>query len=102
MRMDSSRFYRLPDGGKNLAAGVWLGAVSTILWSLFVSLWAATQYVAYRFHYHPHLGAPWLHAPPHWLAVLDLIGVLLVVVSLVCVRSRRRAMLKVTLPLAGF
>lgn len=100
--MDSSRFYRLPEGGKNLAAGVWLGAVSTILWSLFLSLWAATQYVAYRYSYHPNLGAPWFHAPPGWAPVLDVIGVVLVVGSVACIRSHRhRAMVKVTLPLAG-
>lgn len=100
--MRTTRFYRLPEGGNNLAAGIWLGAVSTIVWSLLLSMWAATQYVAYRFHYHPQLGAPWLVAPHTWIPVLDFFGAALVLLSVVCVRApRARALVKITLPLAG-
>lgn len=87
--------YRLPRGGNNAAAGVWLGLPGVYLLILFTASWAATQYAASCFRYSPNLGAPivwniyypwsfyvwwfhWREIPayhPVWLTGLHWIGI---------------------------
>jgi len=50
--------YRLPKGGSNQAAGIWLGLPGIYLLVLIGGLWISTQYVAHRLNYHPNLGEP--------------------------------------------
>jgi hypothetical protein len=50
--------YRLPVARGNTAAGIYFGAVGAVAGIVIVSIWATTQFTAYRLHFHPALGAP--------------------------------------------
>ena len=52
--------YKLPRGGTQSAGGIWLWGIGTEIAVLIFAPWAATQYLAWRFQYHPHLGTPLL------------------------------------------
>ncbi len=58
--MSTPALYRLPSSTGGTAAGISPGAVVTIVTVIGLAMWAATQYVAYRFRFHPALGVPWL------------------------------------------
>lgn len=48
--------YRLPRGGTNSAAGIWIGLVGITLLTAIGASWMATQYTAHTLNYHPNLG----------------------------------------------
>jgi type IV secretion system protein VirD4 len=55
--MSGPTLYRLPVAGGNTAAGIYLGAVGAVAGIVLLSIWATTQFTAYRLHFHPALGA---------------------------------------------
>src|SRR5713226_3653821 len=55
--MSRPTLYRLPVAGGNTAAGIYLGAVGAVAGIVLLSIWATTQFTAYRLHFHPALGA---------------------------------------------
>src|SRR5919204_1360004 len=71
----ANELYRLPPGGRNTATGVWFGALGAVATAIFLSLWAATQYTAWRFRFPPAFGRPLLllpHTMQDWLWALGL------------------------------
>jgi type IV secretion system protein VirD4 len=57
--------YRLPQTNGDTAAGIYLGAIVTVVTVIGLAIWAATQYTAYRLGFHPGLGVPllWVASP---------------------------------------
>ena len=83
--------YRLPRGGRNEAAGIVMGAAGAVVGTIGLAVWAATQYVAFRLHFDPRLGAPLLAlAPVHqvWLGPPAVVVAALGVASLTNTRTR--------------
>src|SRR5437899_4632049 len=63
--------YRLPRGSRDEAAGTVLTAAASLVVTIVLAVWIATQCVAIQFHFHPGLGPPLLTVPPPhqlWLA----------------------------------
>jgi len=56
--------YRLPRGSRDEAAGTVLTAAASLVVTIVLAVWIATQYVAIQFHFHPGLGPPLLTVPP--------------------------------------
>ena len=69
--MSQPTFYRLPSSGPGATrAGIYGGAVAAVGGVLLLASWAATQYAAYRLHFHPALGIPLLTVPAPYRAFL--------------------------------
>src|SRR5438445_11158137 len=68
--MSAPDLYRLPQADRQTAAGIYLGAVMTVVGVIGLAIWAATQYAAYRLQFHPALGAPLLVVPPPYRGLL--------------------------------
>ena len=86
--------YRLPRGPRDEAAGIVLTAAATLVVTIVLAVWVATQYVAVQFRFHPGLGLPLLTVlPTHrmWLAPAAVVVAALGAASLTCGRSRRWA-----------
>lgn len=62
--------YRLPESDGDTAAGIYLGAVVTVVTVIGLAIWGATQYAAYRLDFHPALGAPLLRVSAPYREVL--------------------------------
>lgn len=58
--MADRRLYRLPQGGRNRAAGVTVGAIATALLIVLLALWATTQWAAAQLGFWSELGQPWI------------------------------------------
>src|SRR2546426_5304822 len=85
--------YRLPRGSRDEAAGTVLTAAASLVVTIVLAVWIATQYVAIQFRFHPGLGPPLLTVPPPhrmWLAPAAVVAAL-GAASLTCGRSRRWA-----------
>ena len=63
--MSTPALYRLPQADADTAAGIYLGAVVTVVSVIGLAIWAATQYTAYELAYHRALGPPlfWVSSP---------------------------------------
>ena len=57
--------YRLPRTDGDTAAGIYVGAVVTVVTVIGLAIWTATQYAAYRLAFHSALGRPlfWVSSP---------------------------------------
>ena len=86
--MSAPTLYRLPRSNGNTAAGIYAGAVLTVVSVIGVAMWAATQYAAYRLRFHPALGAPLVAVPPEYRAMLGASAVIVGVLAAGCLASR--------------
>src|SRR5207245_5430561 len=68
--MSAPDLYRLPQADRPTAAGIYLGAVATVVRVVGLAIWAATQYAAFRLRFHPALGAPLLVVPLSYRGLL--------------------------------
>lgn len=62
----SAAIYRLPQGGRNRAAGVTAGALLVSVGIVIVTCWGTTQWAAYQLGFSEALGPPWVETiyPP--------------------------------------
>src|SRR5438445_6185343 len=74
--MGAPDLYRLPRPAGGPAAGLSLGAVGAVVGVIGLATWAATQYAAYRFRFHPALGVPLLVVPVPYRGLLGSAAVL--------------------------
>src|SRR5438309_4185931 len=74
--MSAPDLYRLPPADRQTAAGIYLGAVATVVGVIGLAIWAATQYAAYRLQFHPALGAPLVVVPLPYRGLLGPAAVL--------------------------
>jgi type IV secretion system protein VirD4 len=56
----ADELYRLPPGGRIRAAGVYPAVLAGTVSGLLLTLWVATEWLAYQWHFSPSLGRPWL------------------------------------------
>ena len=56
--------YRLPQTTPGSASGIYTRSIGAALLLIFVALWATTQWAAWRLHFLPALGTPWLALSP--------------------------------------
>ena len=69
----SPTLYRLPQGPSESASALYTRSIGAACLLIFVTLWATTQWTAWRLGFDPRLGAPWLVPSPS-LRALSLLG----------------------------
>ncbi len=87
--MSTPALYRLPQSNGDSAAGIYLGAIVTVITVIGFAIWAATQYTAYRLGYHPALGAPLLWLSSSYRPLLGPAAVAAGALGAVCAASPR-------------
>src|SRR5438132_11829821 len=85
--MSAPDLYRLPPAARQTAAGIYLGAVATVVSVIGLAVWAATQYAAYRLRFHPALGVPLFWVSWRYREFLSPAAVVMGVLGAACVRA---------------